>query len=179
MPPLPPAAKPVLNETPEIVSDAAAAVTLAEAETAEVPVMAFSASGEAVATTATVSNEADATTTAFESSGEELFASGSAWRATEASAPFLALFRTEQTSADERFDDTFVSAFRARSEGLQAAVEANTVSSSNTETSEEVQVTDASTTSVPGTRPDGQPFDLTGFLKYRIFKEPEDLVPPA
>ncbi len=195
--PLPPAAKPeraveVAAEEPAF--DAVVAAALAEADS------------EAVANTATVAQEsaeaeAASALTAFQSEGDnsipaaatratqDLFAKGSAsarissaWRATEVQAPFQALFRNDEASGNERFDDTFVNAFRARPEALQAAVEAHTAVRTQGE-AEPTQVASAAPSSsraaASGAKGSGQPFDLTGFLKYQIFKEPEDLVPPA
>ena len=172
--PMPPAAKPVrekvaMAEPPAV--DPAVAVALAEAETVSVS-----------DDPATRDEETAAAASGRER--EDLFASGSAsarissaWRATQAETPFQALFRTGETDADARFDDTFVSAFRARPAGLQAAVEAHAGSNAPARATEATMrvasAADAATTS------DGRPFDLTGFLKYQIFKEPEDLVPPA
>ncbi|WP_321339641.1 hypothetical protein [Breoghania sp.] len=195
--PLPPAAKPeraVEAAAEEPAFDAVVAAALAEADS------------EAVANTVTVAQESAeaepaSVLTAFQSEGDnsipaaatratqDLFAKGSAsarissaWRATEVQAPFQALFRNDEASGNERFDDTFVNAFRARPEALQAAVEAHTAVRTQGE-AEPTQVASAASSSssaaASGAKGSGQPFDLTGFLKYQIFKEPEDLVPPA
>ena len=180
--PMPPAPKPVRDlaataavaEAESPVSDPAVAVALAEAETVAVPVaVAVPANGEAVAAASDAENDS----AALASDGSASARISAAWRATQASTPFQALFRTGETPADTRFDDTFVSAFRARPAGLQAAVEAHT-SSAETASAEEATATKVASAST-ATTSDGKPFDLTGFLKYQIFKEPEDLVPPA
>ncbi|WP_321502808.1 hypothetical protein [Breoghania sp.] len=195
--PLPPAAKPertpaVATEEPAI--DAAVAVALAEAD------------AEAVANPVAIAQEnveaqPASTLTAFQPvddariparatrANQDLFAKGSAsarissaWRATEVQAPFQALFRNDQISENERFDDTFVNAFRARPEALQAAVEAHTAARAQPQPEPTQVASAASSSSIAARAPvggNGDPFDLTGFLKYQIFKEPEDLVPPA
>ena len=156
--PMPPAAKPMREkvapaEPPAV--DPAVAVALAEAETVS------------------VSNEPAAGNdeTAAAASGrerEDLFASGSAsarissaWRATQAETPFQALFRTGETDADARFDDTFVSAFRARPAGLQAAVEAHAGSNaaSNAAVGGSEATTRVASAANAATTSDGRPFE--------------------
>ena len=122
----------------------------------------------------------------------------SAWRAAEPATAFQALFRNDPSTSREPINPAYLSAFAAQPDMGQAQLfAANALAEIEASAIERVGGdVDSPDTYLPTPRAAagqvpgqvamavsdggaGGPFNLIGALRYQIFKEPEDLMPPV
>ncbi len=109
-----------------------------------------------------------------------------AWRAAMPSTPFQTLYQTDISAPREPINTDFVSSFASQTDhGMPQAFEVASVpglevaSSATDGATQNAPVTTAAAgDDVTGSDSQG-PLNLLGALRYQIFKEPKDLMPPV
>ncbi len=106
----------------------------------------------------------------------------SAWRATAPSSAFQALFRNDASASREPLNPSYLNAFSVQQDAgpeplFTSRAAGETARGTGAEaTGASAQVASAVTTESSGQR---GPLNLIGALRYQIFREPEDVLPPA